>query len=200
MLSCKCNWHCQYCAVNNSHDRKNELLDSQIIANANLVTPNSIVTLFGGEPGLASRHLIEHCLDILSGKKCDIYLETNGTFLERYPDLVWRFKEILYHCSEDLDINQKMVDCSDYKNIRYLLIVHDKNIDLLSRFLVSYPEIKFDIIEATYPYPEEMSGPTLTVENKKYVLTNFGHRMTRESFHRFIHGKDFEPIEFLDDR
>ena len=42
-----------------------------------------------------------------------------------------------------------------------------------------------------------MHGPTLSASNKKKLILEFGHRMSRESLSRLIHGKDFERIEFL---
>lgn len=197
MVSCKCNWHCQYCAVNNSHDRKDYLSDETIIANANKVEPRSIVTIFGGEPGLTKRELLEKCIEILEAKECQIYLETNGLFIQKYPDLLNHFYEILYHCSEDLEPNGQILEFK-HSRIRYLLIIHDKNIHKLQLFLNSHPNIQFDMLEATYPYPEEMDGPRLSKENKQMLIKQFSMKMTSESLFRLLNGKDFERIEFLD--
>lgn len=197
MVSCKCNWHCQYCAVNNQHDHKDFLSDEVVLANARKVEPRSVVTLFGGEPGLAKRDLLESCLAILEAKHCKIYLETNGLFIQRYPDLLEHFYEILYHCSEDLTEGDQILKL-DHKRTRYMVIVHDKNINGLQSFLEKHKDIKFDIIEATYPYPEEMDGPRLSIENKKMLIERFAQRMTSESLYRLLNGKDFDMIEFLD--
>lgn len=197
MVSCKCNWHCQYCAVNNSHDHRDSLLDEVVLANARKVEPRSVVTLFGGEPGLAERDLLENCLAILEAKHCRIYLETNGLFIQRYPDLLEHFYEILYHCSEDLAEDDQILKL-DHKRTRYMIIVHDKNINKLQSFLEKHKDTRFDIIEATYPYPEEMNGPRLSMENKKMLIERFAQRMTCESLYRLLNGKDFERIEFLD--
>lgn len=69
------------------------------------IPPNTIVTLFGGEPGLVDRSHVIQYIDILEKKNCTLYLETNGIFMKKYPDLLSRFKEILYHCSQELDID-----------------------------------------------------------------------------------------------
>lgn len=197
MVSCKCDWHCQYCAVNNSHDRRDALPLEVVLTNARKVEPWSVVTLFGGEPGLAERALLEQCIAILESKHCKIYLETNGLFIQRYPDLLEHFHEVLYHCSEDL-AEEDQILVSTFKRIRYLIIVHDKNINRLQSFLEKHKDIKFDFIEATYPYPEEMNGPRLSSKNKKIVVEKFAARMTTESLYRLLNGKDFERIEFLD--
>ncbi len=122
-----------------------------------------------------------------------MFLETNGMFLRRFPDLVSRFKWVTYHCSCELDdeIYQTTI-----RNVTYMLIVHDGNICRLGDYLKKYPNIKFYIVEATYPYPE-MDGPTLSSRNKNYLLTHFGNRMTTEAIDRLINGKDFDRIEFL---
>lgn len=197
MLTRECNWHCKYCAVQNKHDQGDgPLLDNDVLENASKVQSSSIVTLFGGEPGLASRELVEKCINILEEKNCTLYLETNGLFIEKYPDLLSHFTEVLYHCSEDLDVADQILQTS-FSRVRYLIIVHDENIQKLRAFLDAHSDITFDIIEATYPYPDEMYGPTLSASNKKKLILEFGHRMSRESLSRLIHGKDFERIEFL---
>lgn len=192
----KCNWTCPYCAVKNNYDFKNSITPDKIFDAIKKIEYNSDVTLMGGEPGLVQRNLIEQYIKLLKIKKCKLYLETNGTFILKYPDLLSTFTEILYHCSQDLDLCQSIIKTST-KNIRYLIIIHDKNINKLYSFLSVNRDIqKFDIIEATYPY-QEMNGPTLSKQNKKYVLLKFGNRMTKESFIRFIHGKDFNKIFFF---
>lgn len=167
-----------------------------MLENAKLVAPMSIVTLFGGEPGLVKRDLLEKCMQILEDKQCILYLETNGTFIKRYPDLLEHFAEVLYHCSEDLDIDDEIIE-TDFKRTRHLIIVHDENVVRLGSFLEKHKNIVFDIVEATYPCPDEMNGPRLSAKTKTMIITKFGSRMTRESMHRLISGKDFDPIEFL---
>lgn len=81
-------------------------------------------------------------------------------------------------------------------NVRHLLIVHDSNVKNLPSFLEKYPNVKFDIVEATYPYVD-MHGPTLSPENKHMVMTHFASRMTRESFKRMVHEKEFDKITWL---
>jgi hypothetical protein len=62
--------------------------------------------------------------------------------------------------------------------------------------LTKYKNIQFDIIEATYPYPE-MDGPTLSKQNKNHIIAKYGNRMTKESFYRMLNGKNFDKITFL---
>lgn len=190
----KCNWSCEYCAIRNKHDYKPNLTHEDVLEKLKLIPENSNVTIFGGEPGLVEREKMEIYIQFLNSGNRQLFLETNGTFIERYPDLIKNFKEVLYHCSQDLD--DEIIDCSKFNNIRYLIIVHDKNIHRLDNYLNRYQKIKFDIIEATYPYPE-MKGPTLSRQNKNHIITKFGNRMTKESFKRLLNGKDFNKITFL---
>lgn len=195
-ITYKCNWSCQYCAVRNKHDYKPDLKHDEVLQKLEKIPPNTIVTLFGGEPGLVSKtHVIQY-MDILEKKNCTLYLETNGLFIKKYPDLLCRFGEILYHCSQELDIDDQILR-PPVSNIRYMLIVHDKNINKLKAFLDKNNDLIFDIVEATYPYPDEMDGPRLSKSGKMKLILEFGSRMTRESFHRLLNGKDFDQIEFL---
>lgn len=192
-ITYRCNWNCVYCAVRNSHDYKETLTREDVLRKIDLIQDKSNVTIFGGEPGLVERDLLEEYIERLKRKACTLFLETNGTFLRRYPDLVRQFKLVTYHCSCDLDDEIYM---TDFENITYMLVVHDGNIRRLGDFLKKYPDMRFYIVEATYPYPE-MNGPTLSPKNKNHLLTHFSGRMTKESVYRLINGKDFDKIEFL---
>lgn len=194
-ITYKCNWNCSYCAIKNKYDYKETLTHDDILKKLDKIPNNSNVTLFGGEPGLVERKKLETYIKFLTNKNCALFLETNGTFIKNYPDLILLFKEVLYHCSENLE-STEIIDCSKFTNIRYMLIIHDENINRLETFLTHNKNIKFDLIEATYPYPE-MIGPTLSKKNKNLLLTKFGNRMTKDSFYRLLKGKDFDSIIFL---
>lgn len=193
-ITYKCNWNCEYCAIRNKYDYKDNLTHEDVLKKLEKIPNDSNVTIFGGEPGLVEKEKIETYIQFLKNRNCQLFLETNGTFILNYPDLLKNFQEVLYHCSNDL--SDEMIECSKFDNIRYLIIIHDKNIERLSNYLKKYKTIKFDIIEATYPYPD-MEGPTLSKKNKNLLLTKFGNRMTKESFNRLINGKNFDKIHFL---
>ena len=101
-LTYKCNWNCPYCAVKNSVDFKQSVSHNDVLNKLRQVENNSNVIIFGGEPGILPRDNIETYIEFLQNKKCILELETNGLFLERYPDLVKNFNLIRFHCSEDL--------------------------------------------------------------------------------------------------
>lgn len=194
-ITYKCNWNCPYCAIKNKYDYKENLSHQEVMEKLYKIPNDSNVTIFGGEPGLVEKWEIETYIEFLKNRNCNLFLETNGTFISNYPYLILFFKEVLYHCSENLESNE-IIDCEKFGNIRYLLIIHDENINRLEDFLNHNKNIKFDFIEATYPYPE-MEGPTLSKKNKNLLMTKFGNRMTKESFHRLLYGKDFDSISFL---
>ena len=76
----------------------------------------------------------------------------------------------------------------DNVKVNYLIIVTDKNIKRLAKFIDMNLEFlvynKLLLIPASNPYGVE--GPILSPENYKYVLSNFRSVMTNESRLRFI--------------
>jgi organic radical activating enzyme len=194
-ITYKCNWNCEYCAVKNSIDWKENVTREDVLKKISCIADNSIVTLFGGEPGMLSKTELIEYINLLKEKNCILKLETNGLFIKRYPDLLSNFIEITYHCSMDLDITDEIIKC-DNLNIKYMLIVHDFNIEKLEKFLITNktPE-KFYIVEATYPH--EKTGPTLSTINKNKLIVRYANRMTKQSIQRLLHGFDFDNIIFL---
>lgn len=194
-ITYKCNWTCEYCAVRNNHDYKDNVTHDDVLSKISKIEDNSVVTIFGGEPGLVERKYIEEYIYLIQQKNCTLWLETNGTFIKNYPDLIVKFDGILYHCSQDLELDDKLLICQHH-NVHYMIIVHDKNMHKLDKFIHKHNNIIFDIVEATYPYPE-MSGPTLSKINKNHIIAKYGNHMTKESLSRLLNGKDFDSIEFL---
>lgn len=154
----KCNWMCPYCAVRNSHDKKMKVSREDVLEKIYKIPEKSNVTIYGGEPGLVKKELVEEYICLLNKKQCRLFLETNGTFIKNYPYLLDNFFQIIYHCSQDLHLES--ISKVGHSNVRYMLIVHDFNFDRLYNFLKYNSEIRFDVVEATYPY--EITGPTLS--------------------------------------
>ena len=193
-LTYKCNWNCSYCAVRNSVDYKPAVTVSDVLDKINQIEDGSIVTLFGGEPGILDRDVLELYISELKSKRCTLKLETNGLFLHKYPELCSNFQSIVYHCSEDLE--EYEVFGFNHPDVTYMLIIHDQNINRLEKFLEINSHIeKFYIVEATYPH--EITGPTLSKQNKNHLLTKFCKHMTPESIKRLIKGHDFSGIIFM---
>ena len=192
-LTHKCNWNCKYCAIH-VHSLKG-ISTKEMLSKVQSIKNNSDVTLSGGEPGCLSRSEVEKVINILEKKNCNLYLNTNGLFLKKFPDLINIFKEIIYHCSEDLSCEDEIIKIPNANNIRYMIIVHDENLYKLDSFLNEYKDIKCDIVEATYNKAND--GPELSKKNKYSLLVKYKNRMTKESIKRMISGKDFDIMKFL---
>ena len=171
-----CNWHCDYCCVD-THNRPKLTMD-EVKAKLDKVIPGYNVTLSGGEVGSMKRSDIEYILDELEKKGCRPSINTNGLFIKRYRDLLPRFDTILYHCSENLDLEEEIIIDPEL-NLQYLLIVTDTNFDKLEAFINRYPDIEFHLVAATMP--EGINGVTLSSKLKHAMLTRFHKRMTAES-------------------
>jgi organic radical activating enzyme len=187
-----CNWHCNYCSVD-THNRPILTMD-EVKQKLNSVTPGYIVTLSGGEVGTMKREDIEYIIKELKSKKCKLHINTNGLFIKRYKDLCKHFDNILYHCSEDLELSDNII-IDEELNLDYLLIVTDKNFHKLESFLNKYKDIKFNLVSSTMPFG--INGTTLSKINKNKMLAKFHNRMTEESKMRVFKEKDFDAIIYL---
>lgn len=101
-LTHKCNWNCRYCAIR-THSlpviSEEEALGKVKAAAGKFQT----VTFSGGEPGLLSKEILERMIKIVEDSGSVLCINTNGTFIRKYPNMVSRFDEVIYHCSRDLD-------------------------------------------------------------------------------------------------
>lgn len=187
-----CNWHCNYCCVD-THNRPKLTMD-EVKAKIDKVIPGYNVTLSGGEVGSMKRDDIEYIIRELEAKDCKLSINTNGLFIKRYKDLLPHFETILYHCSEDLDIEDEIIIDPEL-NLQYLLIVTDKNFERLESFLAKYPQIQFHLVAATNP--EGINGVVLSPRLKNRMLVKFYNRMSEESKKRVFIEKDFDSIIYL---
>jgi organic radical activating enzyme len=187
-----CNWHCAYCCVD-THNRPKMTMDD-VKLKLDKVTEDYNVTLSGGEVGSMKRDDILYILDALAAKNCRVSINTNGLFIKRYRDLCDRFDTILYHCSEDINLEDDII-IDPTLDLQYLLIVTDDNFERLGLFLEKYADIKFNLVAATNPLG--INGPTLSTQLKHKMLTLYHHRMTTDSIKRVFKEKDFDSIIYL---
>ena len=192
-LTYRCNWNCPYCAVRNGRDQRKDA-ENDIMKRISMIPDGVKVTLTGGEPGMMEKNVLENILDVLQAKNETLWLETNGLFLEKYPDLVSRFHEVLYHCTEDIEASH-ITRYSQFGNIRYLVVVTDANMGRLDDLVETNPDIRFDFVPASYPY--EKTGPELSRRNRYDVVFRFKDHMTEESIRRMLKDKDFDRIKYL---
>jgi organic radical activating enzyme len=166
----------------------------EVKAKLDKIIPGYNVTLSGGEVGTMKRADIEFILDELEKKGCRPSINTNGLFIKRYRDLLSRFDTILYHCSEDLDIDDEII-IDPTLNLDYLLIVTDNNYHKLDAFLAKYPDIHFSLVAATMP--AGVNKVILSPRLKHAMLAKHHSRMTEESKKRVFKEKDFDAIIYL---
>lgn len=191
-LTHECNWNCPYCAIR-THEQQNITIE-QMFSKIQSIPSNSVVTLSGGEPGLIDKKYIKQIIEMLKTKHCILNLNTNGMFLEKYPELVSNFKEVVYHCSQNLDANDKIIRQKFDSCIRYMIIVNDENYHKLDQFLNVNDDIIFDIVQATY---NDANGVKLSSINKNKLIVKYASRMTKESFHRLFKEKDWDSMRFI---
>lgn len=189
VITWTCQWHCEYCCVD-THNRPKLSFD-EVKEKLDNVIPGYNVTLSGGEPGALKREQLEYIIEELEKKNCTISINTNGLFIKKYPDLVDKMQEVLYHCSEDISLDDDIL-IGDYE---YLLIVTDNNFKRLGPFLEKYSDITFNLVAATNP--EGIHGPILSIENKHRMLKLYHNRMTKDSIKRVFKEKDFDSIKYL---
>ena len=187
-----CNWFCDYCCVD-THDRPKMTMD-EVKAKLDKVIPGYNVTLSGGEVGTMKRDDIEFIIRELEAKACKLSINTNGYFIKRYPDLLHHFDYILYHCSEDLDIDDELI-IDPTLNLQYLLIVTDNNYNKLDAFLAKYPDIDFHLVAATNP--EGVNNVILSPALRNKMVTKHYNRMSEDSKKRVFKEKDFDSIIYL---
>jgi organic radical activating enzyme len=166
----------------------------QVKAKLDKIIPGYNVTLSGGEVGSMKRADIEYILNELEKKGCRPSINTNGLFIKRYRDLLPRFDTILYHCSEDMDLDDEIIIDPEL-NLEYLLIVTDNNFDRLEPFLAKYPQIQFHLVAATNP--EGIDGVVLSSRLKNKMIAKYYNRMSDESKKRVFIEKDFDGILYI---
>lgn len=192
VVTYKCNWNCTFCAVDTHNQPKLPIED--IEEKIKKIEFGSEVTLSGGEVGTMSMNDIVYIITLLELKQCKLSLNTNGLFIKKYPELLNKFKEILYHCSEDLTEIEVMPDEFNSSFTKYMIVVDDMNFKNLDSFLNKYSHIKFDIVPSTMP--EGVDLCTLSYKNKVKIFTKYQKHMTEESKYYLMKGRPYD-IRYL---
>lgn len=187
-----CNWYCEYCCVDTHKRPRLDWKDT--IAKLDQIEAGSLVTISGGEPGTLKRHQIESMINKLQAKGCQLQLNTNGLFLKKYRDLTGNFTRINYHCSENLDETDDIIEDPELP-LEYLLIVTDNNYSKLESFLNRYKHISFYLVPASNP--KDIHNVELSPRLRHKMLVNYHSRMTKQSKSRTIKEIDFDSIIYL---
>lgn len=166
----KCNWRCNYCSEDTWNRPRVDDLQSKI----DLILPNSEVSITGGEPGLLPRDIMGDTIKQLVEKNCEININTNGKFFERFDYLDRYVDSYLYHCSEQL-LDEELI-IYDNKKIQYMLVITDDNMDRLEYYVSKYPEISFLVFGA-----DNVIGKGLSRHNGIKVSQKFRGRIDDDS-------------------
>lgn len=195
----KCNWDCDYCCVD-THNQQ-EPAEETVLNYARQVKPFSHVSLSGGEPGMIEESLLIKLLDIFEEKKCVIGVNTNGMFWIKYSQYADRIDDYRYHCSLDLKNKVWKPPGHENMNIKYLIVVTDKNYPLLDSFLTKNEDIPIVVYSADEAIVHGKPGTKLSAGNRIKLYQNFKHRIRMDNidylFSRNIRTNNCKPKKLI---
>lgn len=139
-VTLECNWDCPYCSMKERIGNP----CSNVINLIRKVPSSSTLTISGGEPGLLSLYEIEKIIEVCSARDLILKMNTNGTFVKKYPELLDNFEQVNLHCRTD----KPWID-GDFNRV---LIATRYNQQELLQYCVQYTQYgcKFDIIPSTH--------------------------------------------------
>jgi len=161
-ITYNCNWHCSYCIVD-THN--NNIINKQVLKNIEIIPDGSFVHIEGGEPGMVDRDTLINYLKILTEKKCILTLNTNGLFLQKYSDLLYFFKDVVYHCVEELQDRKDIKIYNINIPITYMLLVDNDSIDDLEYYINKY--------NSTFFVSKKFGSNSLTYKNALMILQKY---------------------------
>jgi organic radical activating enzyme len=181
MVTFKCNWFCDFCAVD-THSKSNIDFDD-VLSKIDLIDSNSEVSISGGEPGLLSEHNMETIIQKLVDKNCEINVNTNGTFFRSFYSNHFIMSNVncfLFHCSEHLDDIISLPNISN--DIEFLVVVSDKNYPLLDSFISNNPSLRpLSIFGADQYFVNGKLGPTLSKFNSLKIYQKYKDILSKNS-------------------
>lgn len=180
----KCNWRCSYCSAF-THDR-DEIKFEHVLSQIEKIENGSSVAITGGEPGLLEHDKMEIILLKLKQKHCIININTNGTFFKRHTSLFHLVDSYLYHCTENIDINDELYENEDL-NIKYEITVDDENISRLNDFINKYNK-EFLILGADETTFKDKINTSLSKKNRIKIVKDFKDNLSPESIRPLLMG------------
>ncbi len=123
--------------------------ESQILNNISNLPSNVDVSIDHQELGELTREYIITIFDAVKKKNNRITLNTNGLFLEKYPDLVDKYiNDIMYHCISDISSRKDIILYNFKKDIEFVYHIELKKNDSLEDieyYINKYNDIIFSI-------------------------------------------------------
>ena len=175
----KCNWKCDYCCVD-THMQVEPTIE-KVMSLAENIKPGTNVSFTGGEPGLMDENVLITLLEKFESMNCTIGLSTNGLFFIKFPQYLHRFKNIMYHCSQDLKNKVWKPPGHENLNIKYLIVVTDKNFPRLEKFLDKNADIEFAVYSADFYMVNRKPGQSLSMKNRITLYKEFKHRIRMDN-------------------
>ena len=163
-LTYRCNWKCSYCIT----DTHNQPEPQDIIEKIKTIENGSWVSISGGEPGLAKAETVRLAFELLTKKECIIHLNTNGKFLNTYPQYLKDINSITYHVFADevQPFFRRYPELED--KLDYALTVTDQMMDHLDTFFKINQDLKFCVFSADMRVNED--GTINNFLDKKNIL------------------------------
>lgn len=172
----ECNWYCSYC-LNDTHNCERSYEEALI--HLNRLDNGTNVNLTGGEPGLMTTEELMVMVNILKDKGCFISINTNGEIFN-HPEVVAAVDNIFYHCSMDMDIDDKVnkehTDITDY-----MVVVTDDNIHNLKPFIEKHSDIAIEIYPAKKSFVNGAAGANLSRKNSLGIIRDFRNYLTKHN-------------------
>lgn len=182
LLTNVCNWHCNYC-ITDTHAPGKGMIPLEVIKEKiEKVEDGSLVTLSGGEPGVARREVVEYAITELQKKNCTIMVNTNGEFFKRYPEWVSAIHEFVYHCCDTISLEEDIYEPA-VSFVRYMIVVTDNEMDILEQFLDKYSHITFHVSAAadTRQFSVLPNRTSLSKKNALEIVRKYRHRILPSS-------------------
>jgi len=153
----QCNWDCDYCCVD-THNQK-EPSEERVLALAEKVEPEAHVSLTGGERVVG--------------------VNTNGLWFINYPQYASRINDYRYHCSLDLKNKIWQPPGHEEMNIKYVIVVTDKNFPRLEKFLSMNEHIDVAVYAADQHVVHGKPGTKLSAGNRIKLYQQFKDKNIR---------------------
>lgn len=188
LLTRKCNWNCSYCAVDTNNPKYKETTRESIEYMLNNIPENiTEVSLAGGEPGLASKEIVEYAVMSLVKQKKKIFVLTNGEWFKRYSYLNKYISLFSWHIMEDIvpikvDIPSKL----DIDKTEFIVVATDKNIDKLDECMTLNPFINFIIGADPYEVLNQ-PGDILSKKNAINIVKKYKNVLLHDSIMMLLH-------------
>ncbi len=182
-LTYKCNWKCSYCITDTHHQTEPQ----NIIDKIKTIENGSDISISGGEPGLANEEIVRLAFELLTKKDCTIHLNTNGKFLNVYPQYLDHINSITYHVFAD-EVNPFFRRYPELEHkLDYAITVTNQMMDKLDTFFKINQDLKFCVFSADMRVNDDGSvNNFLDKKNILKIYTKYKNQITPDSLSKLF--------------